>query len=43
MTKLLLRLFVKKPNDPADPKTRSAVGRLSGTVGIVSNFLLFLV
>lgn len=42
MTKLLLRLFVKNPNDPADPKTRSAVGRLSGTVGIVSNFLLFL-
>ena len=42
MTKLLLRLFVKNHSDPADPRTRSAVGRLSGTVGIVSNVLLFL-
>ena len=36
MTKLLLRLFVK----PDCPDRRSAVGRLSGTVGILCNALL---
>ena len=41
MTKLLLRLFVKNPEDTANPKTRSAVGKLSGIVGILSNLLLF--
>ena len=39
MTKLLLKLFVnKKPDDRAK---RSAVGRLSGIVGILANLLLF--
>ena len=40
MTKLLLRLFVKNDRDMEDPKTRTAVGRLSGAVGIVCNLLL---
>ena len=38
MTQLLLRLFVK---NLSDPKTRTAVGSLSGVVGIVCNLLLF--
>ena len=41
MTQLLLRLFVKNAGDPADPGTRTAVGSLSGVVGIVCNLLLF--
>lgn len=41
MTKLLLRLFVKDLENGDSPKTRSAVGRLSGVVGIVCNLLLF--
>ena len=41
MTKLLLRLFVKNYDDPAEPVVRSAIGRLSGIVGIVCNLLLF--
>ena len=41
MTKLLLRLFVKYPEDTTNPKTRSAMGKLSGIVGILANLLLF--
>jgi len=41
MTKLLLRLFVKNGQNTKDPAVRTAVGKLSGTVGIVSNLLLF--
>ncbi len=41
MTKLLLRLFVKNSEDGNDPKTRAAIGKLSGIVGILSNLLLF--
>lgn len=41
MTKLLLRLFVKNPEDTSNPKTRAAVGKLSGIVGILSNLALF--
>jgi len=41
MTNLLLRLFVKNADRPSEPRTRSAVGRLSGIVGIVCNLLLF--
>ena len=43
MTDLLLRLFVKNHSDPGDPAVRSAIGSLSGTVGIVSNLILFAV
>ena len=41
MTKLLLRLFVKNHTAPSDSKVRSAIGRLSGAVGIACNILLF--
>ena len=41
MTGLLLRLFVKNHTQTEKPAVRSAVGRLSGTVGIVCNCLLF--
>ena len=41
MTKLLLRLFVKDADNKNDPKVRSAIGTLSGLVGIVCNVLLF--
>jgi len=41
MTKLLLRLFVKNYDSPEVPKVRSLVGKLSGTVGILCNLLLF--
>ena len=42
MTNLLLRLFVRNYREPADPAVRSAVGSLSGAVGIGCNVLLFL-
>ncbi|MBQ8768200.1 MAG: cation transporter, partial [Oscillospiraceae bacterium] len=41
MTKLLLKLFIKHPEGTGDPKTRSAIGKLSGVVGIIANLLLF--
>ena len=41
MTQLLLRLFVKNSENTQDPGVRSAVGSLSGFVGIVCNLLLF--
>lgn len=42
MTNLLLRLFVKNPSDLENSQVRSAIGILSGTVGILCNVLLFL-
>ena len=41
MTNLLLRLFVRDYKEPKQPKVRSAVGKLSGIVGILCNILLF--
>lgn len=41
MTNLLLRLFVPHHDNTADTAVRSAIGALSGTVGIVCNCLLF--
>lgn len=41
MTKVLLRLFVKGYENPDAPFVRTQVGKLSGAVGIVCNFLLF--
>ena len=41
MTKLLLRLFVKRSLQPDDPETRGRIGKLSGSVGIGCNILLF--
>ena len=40
MTKLLLKLFVKNSRDTTQPAVRGAVGKLSGTVGILCNLLL---
>ena len=42
MTKLLLRLFVRNYSNAKDPQVRSAVGSLSGMVGIGCNVLLFI-
>lgn len=42
MTKFLLRHFVRDWDHPASPAVRSAVGTLSGAVGIGCNLLLFL-
>lgn len=41
MTKLLLRLFVRDHENIKSPAVRTAVGKLSGAVGIVCNLLLF--
>lgn len=41
MTRLLLKLFHLYPCDPQNARARSAVGKLSGGVGIVCNVLLF--
>ena len=41
MTNLLLRLFVREYKDSKQPRVRSAVGKLSGVVGIICNILLF--
>ena len=41
MTQLLLRLFVKDLDDPKNPRVRTAVGSLSGAVGILCNLILF--
>ena len=41
MTKLLLKIFIPRHENTADPQVRSAVGSLSGAVGIVCNLLLF--
>ena len=41
MTRLLLRLFVKDYQEPANAAVRGRVGKLSGMVGIVCNLLLF--
>ncbi len=40
MSKILLRAFVKNHEDTENPKVRSAVGRLSGVVGILCNAVL---
>ncbi len=42
MTALLIRLFVKQPQDTTSPAGRMQYGRLAGTAGIVCNLLLFL-
>ena len=42
MIQFLLRLFVKTPLNPENPKARALMGRLSGIVGIVCTVVLFL-
>ena len=41
MTQLLLHLFIKDHQNTCDPHVRSAVGKLSGIVGIICNLILF--
>ena len=41
MARLLLKLFIKDHDDPTNIRVRSAIGKLSGAVGIVCNVLLF--
>ena len=41
MTSLFLRIFVPNYRDREDPAVRSAIGSLSGAVGICCNLLLF--
>ena len=41
MTNILVRIFVKDHNRTEDPRVRSAIGALSGWVGIGCNLLLF--
>lgn len=43
MTGLLMKLFLKMPQDPEDPAFRSGCGKLAGAVGIGCNLLLFLI
>ena len=40
MLKLLVKLFIKNPNDIKDTAVRSAYGTLGSVVGILSNLLL---
>ena len=42
MTDLILRIFVRDHKNTEDPAVRDKCGRLAGAVGIVTNFLLFL-
>ena len=41
MTSLLLRIFVPNHKNHGEPAVRSAIGALSGKVGICCNLLLF--
>ena len=40
MTQLLIRLFIRQPDDMQEPKVRAAYGNLAGVVGMVCNILL---
>ena len=42
MTDLILRIFVRDQKNTEDPAVRDKCGRMAGAVGIVTNFLLFL-
>ena len=42
MTDLILRIFVSDHKNDEDPAVRDKCGRVAGAVGIVTNFLLFL-
>ena len=42
MTDLILRIFVRDHKKTEDPAVRDKCGRVAGAVGIVTNFLLFL-
>ena len=40
MTQLLIRLFIRDPNDTRDPAVRTAYGNLASLVGMACNLLL---
>lgn len=42
MTDLILRIFIRDHKNTEDPAVRDKCGRVAGAVGIVTNFLLFL-
>ena len=42
MTDLILRIFVRDHKNTEDPAVRDKCGRVAGAVGLVTNFLLFL-
>lgn len=42
MTDLILRIFVRDYKNTEDPAVRDKCGRVAGAVGIITNFLLFL-
>ena len=42
MTQFLIRRFIRNPNDPQDPATRTAYGNLASGVGMACNLLLCL-
>ena len=42
MTDIILRIFVRDHKNTEDPAVRDKCGRVAGAVGIVTNFLLFL-
>ena len=39
MTQFLIRRFIRHPNDPQDPATRTAYGNLASGVGMACNLL----
>lgn len=43
LSNLLINIFVGKDKDPTDAKTRNKYGYLGGLVGIIANFILFLI
>ena len=42
MTQFLIRRFIRHPNDPQNPATRTAYGNLASGVGMACNLLLCL-
>ena len=40
MTKLLIRIFIKDPQNTQDNQVREAYGRLAGIVGVCCNLFL---
>ena len=43
MTKALIKLFVKNPEDTTSARSRNSYGKLSGFTGIVCNLVLFVI
>ena len=42
MTELIKKCFIKDYQNVGDPKVHAAYGKVAGFVGIISNFLLFI-